>query len=62
MSGINPGFAAYLANKKAGNPTKQSSNTSKMSKTLPPAVFHDAPGLPKVGKRHAKVMTASKPC
>lgn len=59
MSGMNPGFAAYLANKKA-----KKSVASKLAPTNSPAIglmpmmAQPIKGAPK-GKRHAKIMHVS---
>lgn len=63
MSGMNPGFAAYLANKKAG---KSAAPAPSMGAPLPsapmagmmPLMAQPMPGAPK-GKRHAKIMHVS---
>lgn len=74
MAGINPGFAAYLASKKSGKaqpkqpqlqqkqPLPQAASQNvKSGGALPQSVFNSVPGLPNVGKRHAKVKTAKNP-
>lgn len=55
MGQLPPGLAKWQAEHKA-----QKSKSVKPSAKLPPAVYNNASGLPKVGKRHAKVMTETK--
>jgi hypothetical protein len=61
MSGMNPGFAAYLARKKANktapsNVPSVAPNTNLVPKT--PVVAPVASSFAKVAKRHSKVKVA----
>lgn len=57
MGQLPAGLAKWQAEHKGQKATPK---PAKSSSKLPPAVYNNAPGLPKVGKRHAKVMTETK--
>jgi len=60
MAGMNPGFAAYLAKKKAGGVAPKADVENAADAKMPGDKKEDASSMNKVAKRHAKVMTAPK--
>lgn len=59
MGQLPPGLAKWQAAHKGQAKKAAPKKTNKPM--MPPAVFNDHPGLPQVGKRHAKVTSTNNP-